>query len=228
MTTPQLPYSPPNAREQLPKRSQYHQPNPGATNKHRPPTEPYPGIQRRPLHTRNPTQQNRYTRSNTLLSEFRLAPRPSTVSNHLHTNNDSAELVQTNDELSRYQTKNKAYQRLLHQRNHLVKVADANTTLTAKAQTLNLATIKVIGDGNCLQYAINAAHKEQTNVYLANSDDLRLLATALAREFTRQQNCTPREIIDLRTESNRFRPLSLPRNIYVRTRTHPPRTSYCH
>jgi hypothetical protein len=133
MTTPQPPNSPPNAREQLSKRRQYHQPNPDPTNKHRAPTEPYPGIQGRPLHTRNPKQQNRYTRSNTLLSEFRLAPRPSTVSNHLYTNNDSAELVQTNDELSRYQTKNKAYQRLLQHRNHLIKVADANTTLTAKA-----------------------------------------------------------------------------------------------
>jgi hypothetical protein len=118
------------------------------------------------------------------------------VFNHLYTSNDPAELVQTNEELSRYQTKNKAYQRLLLHRNYLIKVADANTTLTAKAQTLNLATIKVIGDGNCLQYAINTAHKEQTNFYLANNDDLRLLATALAREFTRQQNGTPREIIN--------------------------------
>jgi hypothetical protein len=133
MTTPQLPYSPPNAREQLPKRSQYHQPNPDPTNKNRPPTEPYPGIQGRPTHTRNPKQHNRYTRSNTLLAEFRLAPLPSTVFNHLYTSNDPAELVHSNEELSRYQTKNKAYQRLLIHRNHLIKVADANTTLTAKA-----------------------------------------------------------------------------------------------
>jgi hypothetical protein len=67
---------------------------------------------------------------------------------------------------------------------------EVDKILTTKAQNLNLTTIKVIGDGNCLQYATNAAHKEQTNLYLADNDDLRLLATALAREHIRQQIVT--------------------------------------
>ena len=107
-----------------------------------------------------------------LLTQFRLAPRPLTVTKHLYAINDSAELVRANEELSRFKTKNKAYQCLLQHRNHLIKIADANTILTAKAHILNLSIIKVIGDGNCLQYAINATHKEQTNLYLANNDEL--------------------------------------------------------
>ncbi len=63
----------------------------------------------------------------------------------------------------------------------------ADSILDIKAQTLSLSIIKVIGDGYCLQYAINAAHKEQTNHYVANSDDLRLLSTALACEHARKQ-----------------------------------------
>ena len=190
------PNSPHNAREQPPKRSQYQRPKPGSTNNETPPARPNSGTQGRPQHTRNPIQPTRYTQSNTLLTQFRLAPRPSTITNHLYTINDSAEIVRANEELSRFKTKNKAYQCLLQHRNHLIKIADVNSILTAKAHILNLSTIKVIGDGNCLQYAINASHKEQTNLYLANNDELRLLATALARTYTRLQTETPRDIVE--------------------------------
>jgi hypothetical protein len=57
------------------------------------------------------------------------------------------------------------------------------------------------GDGNCVQYAVNATHKEQTNHYLANNDDLRLLATALARTHIRQQSDQPQDIIDAELEA---------------------------
>ena len=80
------------------------------------------------------------------------------------------------------------------------KVVEIDSLLTMKAQYLNLVPIKVIGDGNCLQYAVNAAHKEQTNHYLANNDELRLLATALTRAHIKQQTDQPRDIIDSELE----------------------------
>ncbi len=75
--------------------------------------------------------------------------------------------------------------------------SEADSILDTKAQNLDLVTIKVIGDGNCLQYAVNASHKEQTNHYLANNDDLRLLATALARAHARKQKDQPKYLNDM-------------------------------
>ena len=100
-----------------------------------------------------------------------------TITKHLHTTNDPEELSRIDEELRRSQRGSREHRRLLKYSNHAHQVAAANSILDTKAQTLNLSIIKVIGDGNCLQYAINAAHKEQTNQYLANNDDLRLLAT---------------------------------------------------
>ena len=74
------------------------------------------------------------------------------------------------------------HRHLLKHKNHVHQVAAADSILETKAQNLNLSIIRVIGDENCLQYEINAAHKEQTN-----HDDLRLLATALVGEHARKQ-----------------------------------------
>jgi hypothetical protein len=110
---------------------------------------------------------------------------------------DSAELAQANDKLSKTQPGNRTYRRLLQHRNHLNQTTEVDSILATKAQNLDLVTIKVIGDGNnCLQYAVNASHKEQTNHYLANNDDLRLLATALARAHARKQKDQPKDLID--------------------------------
>ena len=85
---------------------------------------------------------------------------------------------------------------MLQYRNKLTQTIAIDALLRTKAQQFNLVPIKVIGDGNCLQYAVNTAHKEQTNHYLANNDDLRLLATALAREYARQQPDQPEDLIE--------------------------------
>ncbi len=95
-----------------------------------------------------------------------------------------------NGKLSGHQPGSSTYRSLQQHRNHLTETVKVDKILTAKAQNLNRTTIKVIGDGYCLQYATKVAHKEQTNLYLANNNDLRLLATALAREYTRQQIVT--------------------------------------
>ena len=113
--------------------------------------------------TRNHSQQIRYTKSNTLLMRFRHAPRPRNVSEHLFTGNDQEELKRMNEEFSGHQPDSSAYQSLLQHRKHLTETMRVDKILTTKAQNLNLKTVKVIGDGNCLQYATNAAHKEQTN-----------------------------------------------------------------
>ena len=92
--------------------------------------------------------------------------------------------------------KTATYKSLLQYRTNLTKTAAIHSLFTTKAQHFNLIPIKVIGDGNCLQYAVNAAHKEQTNHYLANNDDLRLLATALARRHIQKQQDQPQDLID--------------------------------
>ena len=105
-----------------------------------------------------------------------------------------------NGVLGRRQPGSKSYQRLLEHRTKLAKVVEIDSLLTMKAQYLNLVPIKVIGDGNCLQYAVNAAHKEKTNHYLANNGDLRLLATALTLAHIKQQTDQPQDIIDSELE----------------------------
>jgi hypothetical protein len=110
--------------------------------------------------------------------------------------NDLGELARINDALKRRHHGSKAHKSLLQHRNKLTHAAAIDSLLTTKAQQFNLVPIKVIGDGNCLLYAINAAHKEQTNHYLANNDDLRLLATALARAHIQQQQDQPQDLID--------------------------------
>jgi hypothetical protein len=80
----------------------------------------------------------------------------------------------------------------------LRKTTAADAKLEDIAQTQGLSTIKTVGDGNCLQYAVNEAHKAQTGSYLADNDNLRLLATELARNQIRQLASTrPQEITEL-------------------------------
>ena len=187
-TTTHPPPSPPNTRERPSKRRKGQRPNSDPANKQPPITKPNTGANGPHSQlTRDHAQQIRYTKSNTLLMRFRHASRPRNVSEHLYTGNDQEELKRMNEEFSGHQPNSSAYRSLLQHRNHLTETMKVDKILTTKAQNLNLTTVKVIGDGNCLQYATNAAHKEQTNLYLANNDDLRLLATALAREYTLQQ-----------------------------------------
>ncbi len=69
------------------------------------------------------------------------------------------------------------YRCLTEDRTRLNEVIIAYSILSAKAQTHNLSNIKVIGDGKCLQYAVNAAHKELTNLYLEQNDGSPLFET---------------------------------------------------
>jgi len=103
--------------------------------------------------------------------------------------------MRINAELRRLRPGSKAHKSILQHREKLIQTTEIDALLTTKAQQFNLVPIKVIGDGNCLQYAVNTAHKEQTNHYLANNDDLRLLATALARAYARLQTDQPEDLI---------------------------------
>jgi hypothetical protein len=189
--TPQPPKSPLNTREHFPKRRQSQQ---DPLHTQQPAKNPLNG---RPRYTNKTREQIRHTKSNTLLAHFNHTPRPFIISKHLNMTDDLAELAQANDKLSKTQPGNRTYRRLLQHRNHLNQTTEVDSILATKAQNLDLVTIKVIGDGNCLQYAVNASHKEQTNHYLANNDDLRLLATALARAHARKQKDQPKYLIDM-------------------------------
>jgi len=165
-SAPDTPKSPPKKRPQLQRPTN----GPRGTQ---PPTNPG--------HPQNPTHQPRYDLSNELLKDFRYTPRPLTITKHLDTTIDQTELTRLDAELTRYQPESPAYTCLQADRIRLIQRNIADATLSEKAQQLNLSAIKVIGDGNCLLYAVNATHKEQTGLYLANNDNLRLLATTLAR-----------------------------------------------
>jgi hypothetical protein len=104
-----------------------------------------------------------------------------TITKHLFTTNNPEELSRIDEELRRSQRVSREHRRLLKHSNHAHQVAAANSILDKKAQTLNLSIIKVIGDGNCLQYAVNESYRQQTGHYIADNDNLRLLATALTR-----------------------------------------------
>jgi hypothetical protein len=197
ITTPQAEMIPPTDREHHTKRRQLNHQSPATIQ---PPTNPPPESHDRPQNIQSASEYTRNAKSHELLANFRHTPQPLTISEHIYTGNDLKELTRTNGVLGRRQPGSKAYQRLLEHRNKLAKVVEIDSLLTMKAQYLNLVPIKVIGDGNCLQYAVNAAHKEQTNHYLANNDDLRLLATALTRAHIKQQTDQPRDIIDSELE----------------------------
>ena len=191
--TPQPPKSPLNTREHFPKRRRNQQ---DPLHTQQPAKNSLSGTNGRPRHTNKSREQTRHTKSNTLLAHFNHAPRTFIISKHLCMADDLADLAQANDKLSKTQPGNRTYRRLLQHRNHLNQITEVDSILATKAQNLDLVTIKVIGDGNCLQYAVNASHKEQTNHYLANNDDLRLLATALARAHARKQKDQPKDLID--------------------------------
>ena len=53
---------------------------------------------------------------------------------------------------------------------------------------MNLTTILVNGDGECLFYATNAAHFAQQNTFLLNHRILRLVACTVARNFLLHPN----------------------------------------
>ncbi len=89
------------------------------------------------------------------------------------------------------------YRCLTEDRTQLNTAIILNSILNAKARTRSLSLSKVIGDGNCLQYAVNAAHRELTNHYLEQNDNLRLLATALSRSYAKQQNVQPEKVIEM-------------------------------
>jgi hypothetical protein len=184
ITIPQTPKGPPRDQEHFPKRRQVSHQDP---TKEQPPTNPPPGRHEHTQHTQSPSAQNRTDKSYALLANFKHAPRPTTISEHLYTANDVEELARINAELRGWRPGSKAHKSILQHRDKLTQTTEIDALLTTKAQQFNLVPIKVIGDGNCLQDAVNTAHKEQTNHYLANNDDLRLLEHTRDNKQTNQK-----------------------------------------
>ena len=121
-----------------------------------------------------------------LLAEFNKTAKPRAISTHLCTKDDASELDRITKCLSYGRYAAEIHDSLQTLKHILRTTTAADAKLEDIAQTQGLSTIKTVGDGNCLQYAVNEAHKAQTGSYIADNDNLRLLATALARNQIRQ------------------------------------------
>ena len=90
-----------------------------------------------------------------------------------------------------------AHDSLTHAHRTLKIQVASDSALEKNAQVLGLETASTRGDGNCLQYAVNESHRQQTGKYIADNDNLRLLATALTRAHLLQQAAhLPQSIIE--------------------------------
>ena len=118
---------------------------------------------------------------------FPCTSRPTSITTHLSTFDNTEELARTTKCLVQGKYETDAHDSLTHAHRTLKIQVASDSALEKNAQVLGLATVTTRGDGNCLQYSVNESHRQQTGKYIADNDNLRLLATALTRAHTQKK-----------------------------------------
>ena len=141
--------------------------------------------------------KRRQTRGEALLKTFNKTASPTSITTHLSTFDITEELARTTECLVRGKYETDAHDSLTHAHRTLKIQVASDSALEKNAQVLGLETASTRGDGNCLQYAVNESHRQQTGKYIADNDNLRLLATALTRAHLLQEAAhLPQSIIE--------------------------------
>ena len=116
-----------------------------------------------------------------MLDAFNTTASPTSITTHLSTFDSTKELERITECLLQGKYETDEQDSLHHAETTLMMQAAADSEIEHSAQALGLMTVTTRADGNCLQYSVNESHRQQTGQYLADNDDLRLLATALTR-----------------------------------------------
>jgi hypothetical protein len=116
-----------------------------------------------------------------MMSRLHRSPSPTSITTHLSTFDSTNELARITECLLHGKYEIDEYDSLRHAHTSLMLQGASDLVLELNAQVLGSTTVITMGDGNCLQYAVNESHRQQTGKYIADNDDLRLLATALTR-----------------------------------------------
>jgi hypothetical protein len=151
---------------------------------------------RRNVYTCTLTTQ-RQTRGKALLEALNKTASPTRITTHLSTSDNTNELERITERLLKGNYETGEFDSLHHAQTTFKTQEAADAMLEKKAQVLGLMPVPVVADGNCLQYAVNESHRQQTGKYIADNDDLRLLATALTRaQLSLEAAHIPQSIIE--------------------------------
>ena len=116
-----------------------------------------------------------------MLDTFNTNASPTSVTTHLSTFDHIEELARITECLLQGTYDIDQYDSLRHAHTILKLQNASDSALEKNAQALDLATVKTMGDGNCLQYAINESHRQWYSKPESTSQTMITYASSLRR-----------------------------------------------